>query len=340
MDEAIADGATWPGAVAVSGGGDSLALLLLLVQWTRASARPDPVALIVDHGLRSGSAAEAAAVATRVREWNVAAHVLGRRGRKPVSDIERAARELRYRLMGAWCVRNSIHVLYVAHTLDDQAETFLLRLARGSGVDGLSAMAKVSPFPMAGFDTLRVARPLLTVSGSRLRSWLSARGESWLEDEMNRDLRFARVRLRAIWPSLEQFGLTAERVAGAARHLARARLVLERDAEQLLTEISRREDKSVVVDGSRLSAAPKEIALRALACLLMQVSGRPYRPRFERLERLFEAIRNETLGGGRTLHGCCIRTGRMRDRRIGTLRIAPEPKRRAGEARGQGDCEC
>jgi tRNA(Ile)-lysidine synthase len=233
--------------------------------------------------------------------------------------------------MGDWCRRSGIRCLFVAHSLDDQAETFLLRLMRGSGVDGLAAMADVAPYPSLHCAELRVARPLLSVPRASLRTFLSGRGETWFEDEMNADSRFARARLRAGWPVLEKLGFSAARIAAAAGHLARARAALDQDASDLLSQSVRIEGECVFLDGGALSSAPEEIRNRCLARVLMQVSGRIYRPRFERLERLAEAIRLERLKGGRTLHGCCIGPAAKREACFGlrTVRIAPERRAHA-----------
>jgi tRNA(Ile)-lysidine synthase len=150
MAKVAALGAQWPGAVAVSGGGDSIALMLLLAAWARAQETPAPIVLTVDHGLRKGSARDARNVLARSKAAGLEAHVLTWRGNKPSADIEAAARDARYRLLGMWCLAHRIRSLYVAHSLEDQAETFLLRLARGSGIDGLSAMAPVARFPSPG----------------------------------------------------------------------------------------------------------------------------------------------------------------------------------------------
>jgi len=172
-----------------------------------------------------------------------------------------------------------------------------------------------------------------------LRSFLAARGESWFEDAMNADARFARVRLRHAWPLLQQLGFTAERIAAAAGHLARARAALDQAASELLASASRREEDCVFLDKGAIVAAPEEIALRALARVLMEVSGRFYRPRFERLERLAQAIRSNDLGGGRTLHGCCIRPALKRNACFGarTLRIAQEGGGRRGSTKEAGN---
>jgi tRNA(Ile)-lysidine synthase len=328
MEAALQAGAPLPGTVAVSGGGDSVALMVLLAEWAQASGRERPVILTVDHRLRPGSDRTAAAVVASAQALGLEAHIQVWRGRKPVADIEGAARAARYRLMGSWCRAHGVHALYVAHTLEDQAETFLLRLARGSGVDGLAAMSEVSPFPLPGFEGICVVRPLLGTSRVGLRTFLAARKIGWHEDEMNVDPRFARVRLRAVWPSLLAAGLSAERIADAARHLARARLALDHDVVVLLSEASQLHEGYVLLDGATLAAAPREIGLRALARVLMEVSGRAYRPRFERLECLFDAIGRDVFAGGRTLHGCVVKPAAKRLQRFGprTLAIGTEPQ--------------
>lgn len=339
MDEVLTEGARWPAAVGVSGGGDSLALMFLLADWAQAREIAPPVVLAVDHALQRGSKRVAEAVAARARRLGLSAHVLRWTDRKPLADIEGAARAARYRLMGDWCRRNDINALFVAHSMEDQAETFLLRLMRGSGVDGLAAMAPIGRYPAPKCENLRLVRPLLSVPRAKLRGVLVRRGESWVEDKMNSDMRFARVRLRQGWSALHEMGFSAERIAAAARHLARARAALEGDASELLARAARPDGNALLVDAAAIAAAPKEIGLRVLAQVLMQVSGQFYRPRFERLERLVGAIRLHAVKRGRTLHGCCIQPASKKVACFGggTLRISPEAGRR-GQGRRAGDC--
>ena len=239
--------------------------------------------------------------------------------------------------MGDWCRRNGIRCLFVAHSMDDQAETFLLRLMRGSGVDGLAAMALVGRYPVPEREDLLLARPLLSVPRTRLRGYLLKRGEDWFEDKMNTDDRFARVRLRESWPALRDMGFSAERISAAARHLARARIVLDRDTRDLLDRASRVDGATVFLDADTVTAAPEEIGLRALAQVLMQVSGQFYRPRFDRLERLIAAIRLGNLRGGRTLHGCYIKPASKRLACFGpgTLSVTPEGGARSEKQRAR-----
>ncbi len=304
----------WPGAVAVSGGGDSLALMHLLTRWARSQNAPAPTVLIVDHGLQKNSGAQARRAAGWAKALDLPVHVLHWKGRKPEGDIEAAAREARYRLMGRWAWDNGIAAVYLGHTRDDQAETFLLRLARGSGVDGLSAMRGLAPYPLAGFEQLRLVRPLLNEPRATLRGYLETLDQDWFEDPMNEDPRFARVRIRAIRQMLEEAGLSSHRIADAAAHLSRARAALDDMTASLITRACRLDKDGALVDSALLAAAPHEIGLRALASILMSVSDAWYRPRFARLNALYGRIRAGELGNGATLAGC---------------KLGPAPKRQA-----------
>ncbi len=304
-------GAPWPAAVAVSGGSDSLALMLLLRDWAKAQRRKLPVVLSVDHGLRPESAAEARQVVRWAKKLGLSGHVLASNDPAPVADVEASARRLRYGLIGAFAKSHKLAAVYVAHTRDDQAETILLRLARGSGVDGLAGMRECAPFPEIGFGPLWLARPLLGFDRRALRAFLVARGQRWIEDPMNADARFARVRVRLAWPGLAPLGLTPERLVETAAHLARAREALDIVSQAVLARACQPCRGGFALDPQALASAPAELGLRALAKILMATTLNPYRPRFDRLSALFTAITEGSLGGGRTLHGC---------------RIAPAPK--------------
>jgi tRNA(Ile)-lysidine synthase len=324
-----------PFALAVSGGGDSVALMHLAADWLRANAVPleNGSVLTVDHGLREGSAREAAATASWAKAIGFAAHTLKWRGARPRSNIEGRAREARYRLIGDWCRTNKVGAVLLAHTRDDQAETFLLRLGRGSGVDGLSAMRGRARFPLPGYDGIELIRPLLDIGRDELRADLAARGAAWLEDPMNEDTRFARVRIRMAMKALEMAGVSLLRIAQAADHLARAREALEADTARFLEKHARFEPDAAFFDSAALRAEPREIGLRALSAILMRVSGASYRPRLERLERAFDS-----LGGARpalTLSGCRIRaaTGGFRPFGTATLEVRREKSRRSRGSR-------
>ena len=325
-----------PAAIAVSGGGDSIALMGLFNDWVRAERGLAPAVLIVDHGLRAQSRAEAAMVAGWAQAAGLTAHVLRWEGAKPKTGIEEKARAARYRLLGEWCTAHGVHALFVAHTRDDQAETFLLRLGRGSGVDGLSAMSAAAPLPIPGFESVQLLRPLLEFSREELRAYLTARGARWLEDPMNEDGRFARARLRKMLPALEAAGVPTTRIAQAARHLARAREALDAATKSFLAGHARFGGDFAQMDGAALAAAHREIGLRALSAVLMRVSGAAYRPRFERLEALFDAIVAGSFMA-RTLSGCRVAVAPKARATFGpaTLLITRERERKSAGGPGK-----
>jgi tRNA(Ile)-lysidine synthase len=322
-------------AVAVSGGGDSLALMHLAGDYARKQQRPLPIVLTVDHGLRRSSGADAKKVAGWAKALGLAVTVLAWRGNKPRTGLEAAARQARYRLMGAFLVKHKIATLLVGHNQDDQAETFLLRLARGSGLDGLAGMQAQAPWPVEGFPGLVLGRPLLGLGREPLRAYLKARGQAWLDDPMNEDLAYDRVKVRKACAALTKAGLTAPRIAAAAAHLARARESLEVMTAAVLARAVRKQDAdSVLLDAAALVAAPREVGLRALASVLMAVGGEYYRPRFESLERLYQRIAGDSLGGGVTLHGCQIRPLGNKAKEFGprVLAVTRERPRKTGSS--------
>jgi tRNA(Ile)-lysidine synthase len=322
-------------ALAVSGGGDSVALMTLYADWAGDLGARRATALIVDHGLRPNSSAEAALAANWAEARGMQGAVLPVRASAPRGNIEDWARDARYSLMGEWCRQNTVEALLVAHTLDDQAETLLIRLGRGSGVDGLSAMAPSAAFPIPGFAGVRLFRPLLGFGRAELRSWLAAAGTTWLEDPMNWDSRFARTRIRALLPLLEEAGIPVRRVAAAASHLARARDALAAQTAGFLSTHARFEgDGRALLDGAALRAAEREIGLRVLCAAVMRVSGKLYRPRFERLERLLGAIDAGDFAA-RTLSGCRVGRAPKARARFGpaTLLIVREPARKRAKTK-------
>jgi tRNA(Ile)-lysidine synthase len=272
-------------AVAVSGGADSLALVLQAQRWTAAQGGR-LLALTVDHGLRPEAAREALQVKRWLAARGIAHRTLRWRGPKPKANLAAAAREARYALLFAACRRARFRALALAHHREDQAETFLLRLGRGSGVDGLAAMA-----PVSERDGIALLRPLLDMPRGRLRAALAAAGQDWIEDPGNADPARARTAVRALLPALAAAGLPAARIAATAARMRRARQALEQATEDLLAAaFSFGTAGDCRVDRARLAAAPAEIALRALDRALRRVGGRDLPPRLERLERALAKV--------------------------------------------------
>lgn len=289
-------------AVGCSGGADSMALALLLDDWVRAQGGT-LTALTFDHRLRPDSTAEAKQVATWLHARAID-HVTLTRSEAPIAgNVQARAREARYAQMSSWCRANGVLHLALAHHLEDQAETVLLRLGRGSGVDGLAAMAPVTEMP-----DLRLLRPLLDVSRQRLAATLAAADQGHVDDPSNRNDAFARVRLRNAAPLLAREGLTPSRLAATAHQMARARTALEHAVAALLADgVTLVPEGYAVMNVRPFRAAPAEIALRALSRLLSTVAGSAYPPRFERTERLWRALcADGGMETARTLGGCRV----------------------------------
>jgi len=301
-------------AVAVSGGADSMALTLLAHEWARAAGGMI-TALTVDHRLRPQSAAEAIQVGRWLAARGIAHRVLTRAGGESgVRGIQAAARAARYALLEEWCRVEGVLHLLIAHHREDQAETLLLRLARGSGLDGLAAMSAA-----AERAHCRVLRPLLRVPRDRLLATLSAAGQRWIDDPSNHDRAYARVRLRQSEPRLAEAGLTAARLAVAAARLGAARVTLEAEVAMLLARaVELHPGGFARLDNVALAEKPAALGLRALSAVLGAVGGALYPPRSARLDRLYREL-CQGLRGGRTLGGC-----RLLPRRGGVL-VCREP---------------
>lgn len=285
--------------VAVSGGSDSLALLHLTQDWARA-ADVQLRAVTVDHGLRAESADEAAQVHDICAGLGVRHDILHWQGWQGQGNLQQAARGGRYALIADLITPDDPPTLIlIGHTKDDLAETFLMRLARGSGVDGLSAMRE--QWQDRG---QRWCRPLLAVRRQALRDWLTARRIDWIDDPSNENERFDRVKMRKALDLLEPLGLGVERLAGTAQTLSGARLALQQATFEAADQVARIESGDVVFDLPKLSALPAEIRDRLMTHALMWISSNPYRPRRDSLSDAMSALN----GGQRqvTLHGCLI----------------------------------
>jgi len=286
-------------ALAVSGGSDSVAMMTLVAEW--ASSRPGAprlVVLTVDHGLRPESPVEAQCVLRWAAALGLDGHCLRWDGSKPLSGIQAAARDARYRLMRQWCASHGFGPVVTAHTQDDQAETVIMRLSRGSGIEGLGAMPAESGAPW------HVLRPFLSVPRTRLLASLAARGLPFIDDPSNRNRAFERVRTREVLGILAEAGLSSRHIALTAARLRRANEALDhhvREAERALLTTTPEGSGNLVRDG--LMALPTELRIRLLGRAITRFGGRPEAPRLASLEALERWVAGPQ-GSARTLGGC------------------------------------
>lgn len=314
-------------AVAVSGGADSLALAILARDWAQAQGG-SIIALTIDHLLRPESSAEAATLQHWLQQMGITHHILRWEETKPAANIQAEAREARYRLLINWCKTHGILHLLLAHHQGDQAETVMLRLERGSGVEGLSAMPLTS-----SHRGIRLLRPLLDTPKAALQAILTAQNQPWVEDPSNQNPHYARSHIRNFLnnPFEGEFSsatLLSSRLAATASHLGRARASLERSVARAMVEtLTLHPEGYCQLQRDRFRQLDEEVGLRLLAAMLTTLGGNRYPPRFEALKRLRTSLHDAAPFSARTLWGCYIIA------RKGRITFCREPSQVAGSVR-------
>ena len=314
--------------LAVSGGPDSMALMHLAARWAQLPGTPKLFAATVDHGLRPEAAAEAELAAEAAARLGIPHATLHWRGEKPGARIQEKARDARYELLIGHAKVVGADVLMLAHHLDDQAETVLFRLLRGSGLAGLAGMR-----PESRREEMILARPLLDSPKQVLIELCARFGQAYAADPSNADEAYARPRLRRLLAEAARLGFPAPSWANLARRMARADAALEEAAGAALARAAEPGNGPAFrLDFRLLATEPEEISLRALGLALDPVEKRST-VRLDRLEKLHSQLRVAVAEGQpyqATLAGFRFRLGRD-----GVLAASPEAIRRRGTASGR-----
>lgn len=296
-----------PVAVAVSGGVDSVCLL----HWLVASG-VSVTALHVNHHLRKNADVEAEYVANLCNDLGVPYKIFDWVDNKPATGLEAAARAARYRFMTDWCHENGIDTLMVAHQADDQIETFLMNLSRGSGLTGLTAMRATSYR-----DGIKIVRPLLGVFRRELIEYCDTNNIKYFSDEMNDDETFTRVKIRKNRHLLDsKLGISDSRILLAIENLTRASAALEADIDSRLGSVMY--DGYALMSDSFLFDVPPHIGLKCLGILIQKIGGDEYQPRLNSLNFALSKLHTDCQF---TLGHCTIR--RFRNQ----ILIVPEGKK-------------
>jgi tRNA(Ile)-lysidine synthase len=311
--------------LAVSGGPDSIALMWLAARWRRALARgPRLVAVTVDHGLRVEAAREARDVKRLAHALEIPHRTLRWTGAKPKTGLPAAARAARYNLLAQAARTNGATHILTAHTRDDQAETLLMRMLRGSGIAGLAAMARVSER-----EGLWLARPLLDISKAQLVATLNKAKIGFADDPTNRDVNFTRPRLRALMPALAEEGGDSKNLARLAARLARANAALEvlaDGAERYLALSTGTDAARFGFDAVAFAGLTEEIRLRLLKRAIDRV-GHEGQAELGKLEALLAGL-DEAIAAGRPKLKTTL-AGAMVSLIGGRIHVEPAPPRRA-----------
>ncbi len=291
-------------AVAVSGGPDSMALAHFICQWSVLEKKEIHI-LTVDHGLRDAAKAEAEQVARWTEQQNaknITHQILRWEGDKPDTSIMEEARHARYDLIADYCQHHNIKTVFVAHHQNDQAETFLIRFAKGSGLDGLAGMSALQSYS----EDLKIARPFLNISKQNLIKYCDSNAVDFASDPSNENEKYLRPRLRQSMTVLEKEGLTPKRLASLSNRLRRARHALEVMSERAYQNCLKEEnEQQVILNFNMLSVEPEEITFRVVKRAAHHIRGHDgYGIRMDRLESLLDSLltrpelfKPRTLGG-------------------------------------------
>jgi tRNA(Ile)-lysidine synthase len=290
--------------LAVSGGADSLALLVLAQRWAATLAQPPRLHVYsLDHGLRPEAADEVAMVLGIARQFGLAATGLVWAGDKPLSGLQEAARLARYRLIGAAMAGDGVGVLLTAHHRNDQAETVLMRMAHGSGLEGLKGMT-----PRSEVARVQVHRPLLAVDRDALAAVVDRAGLVPAADPSNLDNHYERVRWRQAMPALAELGLDAATIAQFAARMGEADAAIAQLAEAVFAEIVRLDGFGAArIELAAFTGLSAAVATRVLGRVLNIVGGRQKPRALGQVERLRAAICADDLPRSSTVLGCVVR---------------------------------
>lgn len=288
----------WPDriGVAVSGGSDSMALLHLFAR-VQAQKGGKVHAVTVDHRLRPEAADEARLVASFCQRLGARHDTLVWDHGEIAGNLQDRARRARYGLIAGWAVRNRIGHVVLGHTADDQAETFLMGLAREAGIDGLSGMRK--SWEEGG---VMWARPYLLTPREDLRDYLRRNDIGWVDDPSNLDYRFTRVKARKVLAALKPLGITVDKLTGVTINLSIAQGALQSAACERARQILRTQAGEAVIDREKFWRTDQEIKRRILKAALLWVARGGYAPRADAIFRVELAIgdgRSATLAGTR-----------------------------------------
>lgn len=283
--------------VAVSGGGDSMALLSAMAAFVKPF-ETELYAITIDHGLRESARREIRLVAKACGHLGVQHHVEIWPGWDGGGNLQSHARNARYELITAWALNNQINTIVLGHTANDQAETVLMRLARGAGVDGLAAMS-----PRRLRDGITWLRPLLSVKREDLRKYLDTKKMIWAEDPSNENRDFERIRIRDALKVLEPLGISVDRLSDVASNMADARGALNWHTFLAAKEACNVAMGVVQIDLNSYRILPIEITRRILVGAIMWLNSSDYPPRRGGIIHVKNAIKQ---GVSSTLDGCQI----------------------------------
>ena len=269
-------------AVALSGGCDSLSLTLAL-----NNAGYNVTAILINHHLRDTASQEIKTTTTTLKQFNIK-YIIQNWSGKYKNNLEAEARKARYKLLLNVCKKNNIDILCIGHHAEDQIETLLLNLARGSGLDGLCCMPKVKIL-----DKIKVIRPMLELTKQDCKNYLLDLNVKWCEDESNSDIRYKRNKLRFLLNEIEDKNLIVKRILTTIETLQEARETLDTLLLNVNKNILQNNDNEITFKKTNFLSLTKYLQKSIISKCIMQLANKEYKPRLYQIKNIINSIKTE-----------------------------------------------
>ena len=288
--------------IALSGGVDSIVLAIIAHKWAIKN-QAKIIAVTIDHDLRENSAQEASLVNKLMQKYQIEHEIIKWDRKQEInSNIEAKARKARYRLITEYAVRNKIETIMTAHHLDDQIENFFIRLSRGSGIDGLAAMAEFHKIE----QNINLFRPFLTFKKVQLAAYATENKLTWFEDQTNQDRKYLRNNIRYILQQIAEPEILEQRIILATKHFSRAKDFLQKTTEQEYANMVQHQRNYHLINLDKFKKLHAEIALRILIKIFQERGGASYKPRFKKLEQLYQKIMADKINKSLSFSYCLL----------------------------------
>jgi tRNA(Ile)-lysidine synthase len=290
-------------AVALSGGVDSFALTFLLKDFCDKN-NIEFFAVTIDHKIRKNSSKEALEISKILEEHKIP-HQIFEIDKIPTANIEGILRQKRYDLMLNFCKKKQISHLFFGHHIGDISENFLIRLFRGSGLDGLSTIAEISEK-----EEIKIIRPLLDFQKSDLQNFLKEKKISWFEDETNFDEKFLRNKIRKFFNEFEEKEVIFKRIKRFSDEISEIRDEFdEKMLENAKNYLEFSKNGYFLIDFQKFQKIEERTALKILALILMEIGEKIYKPRLEKLKNFYNYLAENDLKNikPRNFYGCLVK---------------------------------
>ena len=285
--------------IAVSGGPDSLALTALAKSYSYEN-KSKIFYVLVDHNLRKNSSYEAQLVKKLLKKHKITLHIL--KNKKIIkNNIQSEARKVRYNLLTSFCKKRRINMILTAHNLEDQVETFFMRLSRGSGLDGLSSMKKINKIE----GGIKLIRPLLDFKKNELTKISKIIFGKYYKDPTNKNVKYLRTRIRNLRETLETSGINYDQVIRSIKNLASSRDTLEQYFNKIYKNIVNKKNNEITINLKTFNKINQEMKMRVFKKAIKDSTKAYYPARSKKIFNLIDQIKMKK-NAKLTLGGCII----------------------------------